>query len=102
MGLFQKLAGSFSIKWEFAKMGLSQVSTARFAKNGIPLYRETPVDYTPKSDVPQRLSQSLNNYDNWFTFQTGQDPKMIHFGTFSLAIIARETKVFCDHFGTIF
>ena len=43
MGLFQKLAGSFSIKWEFAKMGLSEVSTARIAKNGIPLYRETPV-----------------------------------------------------------
>ena len=43
MGLFQKLAGSFSIKWEFAKMGISEVSTARTAKNGIPLYRETPV-----------------------------------------------------------
>ena len=43
MRLFQKLAGSFSIKWEFAKMGLSEVSTARIAKNGIPLYRETPV-----------------------------------------------------------
>ena len=43
MGLFQKLAGSFSIKWEFAKMGISEVSTARIAKNGIPLYRETPV-----------------------------------------------------------
>ena len=43
MGLFQKLAGSFSIKWEFGKMGISEVSTARIAKNGIPLYRETPV-----------------------------------------------------------
>ena len=43
MGIFWKLAGSFSLKWEFAEMGLLPKSSPPFGKNGIPLYRETPV-----------------------------------------------------------
>ena len=43
MGLLWKVAGSFSLKWEFVKMGIWITFGVSKNRNGIPFYREHPV-----------------------------------------------------------
>ena len=43
MGLLWKVAGSFSLKWEFVKMGIWTTFVVSKNRNGIPFYREHPV-----------------------------------------------------------
>ena len=49
MGLLWKVAGSFSLKWEFVKMGIWTTFGVSKIRNGIPFYREHPVREKGKS-----------------------------------------------------